>query len=449
MTGTGHETRVHRTVSTMAGMGNGLWYTVWPEWKIVKRIGSGSYGVVYEVVRTDNSVRSSAAVKVITIPRNEAELESLSSMGVSSETSGTYLREVVDEFVNEIQMMESLKGAPNIVTVEDYQVVENKMDCGWNIYIRMELLTPLKEHLNRNHINENEALILGCDICSALERCAKLHVIHRDIKPDNIFVNAFGDYKLGDFGVARTLESISRGLSQKGTYNYIAPEIVKGNRYNETVDIYSLGIVLYWLLNRQRLPFLSLTQSVINPQDIENANLRRISGEIPPPPCDASPVVSDVILRACSPDPGKRFVSASEMKKALRSIEKSNYSRMEEEMDKTMTVRHPPREGKDIFVCSNPGCRKQLNYGARFCPKCGSPAVREPAAGHPFIPGDLRMDPGKPPALRGDLHGRREAGPVHRGAPSGGLRGDLAGAKKKSGEPREEHKFFTKPGELE
>ena len=385
-------------------------------------------------------------------------------MGISSETSRAYLREVVDEFVNEIQMMESLKGAPNIVNVEDYQVVEGKNESGWNIFIRMELLTPLKEYLSTNYMDEHEALILGCDICSALERCAKLHVIHRDIKPDNIFVNTFGDYKLGDFGVARTMESVTRGLSQKGTYNYIAPEIVKGYRYNETVDIYSLGIVLYWLLNKQRLPFLSTTQAVLSPADIEDANLRRIAGEMPPPPCNASPLAADVILRACNPDPGKRFVSAAVMKKALRSIEKSSFARIEDDLDKTMTVRHPPKEGGERYVCPNPACRRILPYGARFCPKCGRTAVRESAGGRPVPPrdmppvrpeklperpGGMPVHLGKAPSLLGDLHVRVEAAPVRRAAPSGGLRGHLAESHKKESESHPEQKFFTKPDDLD
>ncbi|MCR4655916.1 MAG: protein kinase [Lachnospiraceae bacterium] len=98
---------------------------------------------------------------------------------------------------------------------------------------------------------EKAVLKLGVDICSALEICAMKKVIHRDIKPENIFINEFGDYKLGDFGVARKLENVAGALSQKGTYNYMAPEVEKGTSYNETVDLYSLGLVLYRFLNRK------------------------------------------------------------------------------------------------------------------------------------------------------------------------------------------------------
>lgn len=69
---------------------------------------------------------------------------------------------------------------------------------------------------------------LGIDICKALELCQKYNVIHRDIKPENIFVSGSGDFKLGDFGIARTIERASSGLSKKGTYNYMAPEVYRG-----------------------------------------------------------------------------------------------------------------------------------------------------------------------------------------------------------------------------
>ena len=293
---------------------------VWPEWKIVRRINSGSFGVVYEAVRTDHGVESRAAIKVISIPQDEDELESMRSAGLSADATRTYLQEVVNDFANEIRLMESFKGFQNIVSVEDYKVVEKTDRVGWDIYIRMELLTPLNTYISDKTLSEREVIGLGCDICSALERCAQRNVIHRDIKPDNIFINEFGDYKLGDFGIARKLENMTGGLSQKGTYNYMAPEVEKGRSYDATVDIYSLGIVLYWLLNKRRLPFVSTEKKLLSPRDLVTANRRRLDGEPLPAPCNASPAMAEVILKACDPDPRKRFASAEEMKKALKSV---------------------------------------------------------------------------------------------------------------------------------
>lgn len=73
----------------------------------------------------------------------------------------------------------------------------------------MELLTPLLDYLNNNSISEREVLKIGIDICRALEVCNQKKIIHRDVKPENIFISSTGDFKLGDFGIARTLEKTS------------------------------------------------------------------------------------------------------------------------------------------------------------------------------------------------------------------------------------------------
>ncbi|MBQ8054140.1 MAG: protein kinase [Lachnospiraceae bacterium] len=294
--------------------------SVWPEWHVVRRINNGSFGVVYEAIRTDHNVESRSAIKVISIPQEEAEMESLFAAGLSPYDTEAYLKEIVEEFTNEIQIMESFKGSQNIVSVEDYKVVEKTDRVGWNIFIRMELLTPLNTYISDKTLSESDVIELGCDMCSALERCAQRNVIHRDIKPGNIFINEFGDYKLGDFGIARKLENMTSGLSQKGTYNYMAPEVVKGNRYDATVDIYSLGIVLYWLLNKRRLPLVNTEKKLLSPRDVEAANHRRLDGEPLPAPCNASPEMAEVVLKACNPDASKRFATATEMKKALRNV---------------------------------------------------------------------------------------------------------------------------------
>lgn len=320
-------------------MANDILSNIWPEWQIVKRIGKGSFGIVYEAVRTDHSVESRAAIKVISIPQDESEIDSLRSEGLSQDATRTYLQGVVNDFVSEIQLMESFKGVQNIVSVEDYKVVEKTEEIGWDIYIRMELLTPFSSYICDKTLSENEVIKLGVDICTALELCAKRQVIHRDIKPENLFINQFGDFKLGDFGIARKLENVTGGLSQKGTYNYMAPEIEKGYQYDATVDLYSLGLVLYRLLNKNRLPFLDTERQLLNPNERMVALRRRMDGEPLPPPCDASPAMAQVILCACSPEPSRRFASATAMKNALMSVANSTYQIGASNLDRTISVR--------------------------------------------------------------------------------------------------------------
>lgn len=297
---------------------------IWPEWKVERRIGGGAYGTVYQVVRTDHNLTSRAAIKVISIPKDPDEIQSLQLDGMTENGTRTYLQGIVDDFVNEIQLMESLKGVQNIVSVEDYKVVERKGEIGWDIYIRMELLKPFNEWKGTRMLSENEIIRLGIDLCSALEICEKQSIIHRDIKPENIFVNDFGFFKLGDFGIARKLAATQSSQSIKGTYNYMAPEVASGSNYDSRVDIYSLGIVLYRLLNNNRLPFLETEQQATNAEARTDALNRRLQGEPLPPPSNASRDLANLVLCACAYDPNARFRSAAVMKRALQNLLPAN-----------------------------------------------------------------------------------------------------------------------------
>lgn len=324
-------------------MSVGVLKQIWPEWQIVgKPLGRGSFGVVYKAVRRDHNVEDYAAIKVISIPADPSEVDSLRSEGLDMNATRTYFQGIVNDFVSEIQLMVSLKGVQNIVSVEDYKVVEKSGEIGWDIYIRMELLTSFNTYICDKKLSEEEVIKLGCDICTALEICAKRNIIHRDIKPENIFINDFGYFKLGDFGIARKMENMTGGLSQKGTFNYLAPEVANSSEYDARVDTYSLGIVLYRLLNGNRLPFLDTEKQLLNPNERRNAVDRRLRGEELPSPCDASPAMADLILRACAYNPDMRFASATEMNQALRSIANGTYQMAASNLDRTTSVRRAP-----------------------------------------------------------------------------------------------------------
>lgn len=293
--------------------------SVWPDWKLEKKeIGRGSYGVVYRAVHEDNGIKSFSAVKVISIPTNESEVESLRAEGLDLEGTRSYYMNIVQEFKDEISILQSLKGARNIVGIEDFKIIERTDRIGWDINIRMELLTPLNAYVGEKKLTEKEVVKLGCDICSALEICEKKGIIHRDIKPENIFVNEFGDFKLGDFGIARKLEH-TVVASYKGSPNYMAPEVVNGDEYDSRVDIYSLGVMLYRFLNNKRLPFLDTTKTLLTPAERELAWKKRIKGEPFPKPCEASDGVASVILKACAFKPEERFDTAKQFHDALEA----------------------------------------------------------------------------------------------------------------------------------
>ena len=294
--------------------------SVWPEWKIVEKIGEGSFGKVYKACRTEQGTTFYSAIKVITIPSNQGELSSVRSESPNEQSVKEYFQGLVDECIQEVSTMEYFRGNSYVVSVEDYKVVEYLDDIGWDIFIRMEYLTSFMEYCAEKPLKEEDVIRLGINLCKALEYCQCQNIIHRDIKPENIFVSRFGEFKLGDFGIARELDRSMSGLSKKGTFSYMAPEMYKGEEYDARVDIYSLGIVLYKLCNHNRLPFISLQKQLITYHDKENALNRRMSGEELPMPVQADEVLSEVILKACAYDRDERYRTAEEFREALERV---------------------------------------------------------------------------------------------------------------------------------
>ena len=151
--------------------------------------------------------------------------------------------------------MAGLSSHPNVVSCRDFAKIARVGEPGYDVLIRMELLTPLTRWVRGKEIAVRDAARIGRDVARALSACESRGIVHRDVKPENIMVDEWGNFKLGDFGVARTLEG-TRTATTAGTETYMAPEVIRHDRYNQTVDIYSLGLVMWWLLNDYRLPFM-------------------------------------------------------------------------------------------------------------------------------------------------------------------------------------------------
>ena len=293
--------------------------SVWPEWELIEKIGEGSFGKVYKAKRTERGRSFYSAIKIISIPASKGELDSVRAEMNNEQSTREYFRNLVEDCIQEIYTMEHFCGNSHVVSFEDFKVVEYLDEIGWDISIRMEYLTSFMDYCTGKELTEKEVIKLGCDLAMALIYCRKLNIIHRDVKPENIFVSRFGDFKLGDFGIAREQAHTMSNMSKKGTYSYMAPEIYKGEKYDSSIDIYSLGIVLYKLMNQNRLPFLSLDKQLITYRDKENALARRMAGEKMPAPVNASAAFSHIILKACAYEPGKRYRKPEDM---LRDLEK-------------------------------------------------------------------------------------------------------------------------------
>ena len=287
----------------------------WPGWEVVRLIGHGSFGAVYEIQRNTFGHVESAALKVITIPDNASDIEDLYNDGYTVEDVTMRFQGYLEDIIREYSLMVDMKGHANVVYCDDFRYVQHEDGIGWDIYIKMELLIPLTKALPKT-IEERQVIDLGVDICNALVMCKERNIVHRDIKPQNIFVSKDGTHKLGDFGIAKTAERTTSG-TKIGTYKYMAPEVYNNKPYGAGADIYSLGLLMYWMLNERRTPFLPLPPQVPSSTMEDEARKRRFMGESFPAPAHGSDKLKAIVLKACAYDPKDRFASASEMREVL------------------------------------------------------------------------------------------------------------------------------------
>lgn len=294
---------------------------IWPGWQADELIGQGAFGRVYRASRTMGGHTSVAAIKVIDIPQSEDEVRALRSMNMDAMSIRSHFEDAAKRVINEVATMDRLKGSPHVVHIEDYQLLERDDGVGWTILIRMELLESLEDYQDRCGMPDaRETARIGIDICDALQACHDAGIIHRDVKPANVFVGEYGGYKLGDFGIAKRLDEATRSTkSHAGTDAYVAPEVATGH-YDDRVDTYSLGVMLYRYLNGGRPPFLS-PKGAVSHDDLMRAQARRLSGERPSLPAGdrVSTSLAAIVRKAIEPTPADRWQSAANFGSALQT----------------------------------------------------------------------------------------------------------------------------------
>ena len=317
---------------------------VWPGWEIDTQapdggvLGSGSFGDVYRICRSVHGITECAALKVLTIPRDNKEHNQLKQEYDTEEQLSNYYLEVKQSFENEYATMVLLRGHENIVYCDDIRFDPHEDNQGWDIHIKMELLTPMVKRLPSGY-SEELTRRLGIDICKALVFCHKMGIIHRDIKPQNIFMFRDERFKLGDFGIAKHMEGTQVGTIA-GTEDYMAPEVNFLLPYSSLADIYSLGLVMYWMLNDYVGPFLSAVDGKPGHSKKMEARTKRLSGADLPEPAHGSAALKKIVMKACAFEQKNRFASAEEMLQALLALESSDHFTYDSEDEKTIREHH-------------------------------------------------------------------------------------------------------------
>ena len=294
-------------------------YCPWSGWSLVRLLGQGTFGRVYLFKREEYGNTYFCAVKHVSIPTYSNQADDLFAEGLATDSVSlqAYLTQLLESFMNEVNINVELRGHTNFVSYDDHQIIPRKDRPGYDIYIKMEYLTNLNTYLRQHPLTLADALRLGEDICSAMSVLQKRNLIHRDIKPENIFINKAGNFKLGDFGIARSLDEAVIRMSARGTRTFMAPEMAYNEKSDYRVDLYSLGLVLYRLLNGNRAPFLPPLPAPVTRYEYNAAQDMRISGASLPPPVYADNSLSDIILKACAFDLDKRWRDADQMKDKL------------------------------------------------------------------------------------------------------------------------------------
>ena len=264
-------------------------------WTIVRELGRGSLGTVYQIERKDEyGIYEHSALKVISMPPTSSEVI-YDVLCVMRETKEYYYHlhpEAIDY--------------GHFVRYEAHEMVKHEDGIGCDILIRMELLTPLSEYCLSHKMDEKDIIHMGWALTDTLGYCDQKGFMHRDIKPQNIFVSPVGSFKLDTFGMARKKRRMINVL-RKGTEDYMAPEVYLRHRYGAPASIYSLGLVMYKCANYGRLPFLPLPPTQPSVDDQEQALQKRMNGVPLLPPAEAGEGLSAIILKACAYDRKQRY----------------------------------------------------------------------------------------------------------------------------------------------
>jgi HAMP domain-containing protein/predicted Ser/Thr protein kinase len=251
-------------------------------------LGRGGMGVVYKA--TDTQLDETVAIK--TLPGDVM----------------TRSPEDLERFKREIRLARKITHR-NVLRTFDYGEADGVYFISME-FVRGYTLSELLDEAENRQMATRAAVGLTRQICRGLQAAHEQGIIHRDIKPQNVLVDAKGEAKLMDFGIARMAEA-REGVTQQGlivgTPHYMSPEQVQGKQLDARSDVYSLGIMIYEMLVGRR-PFESSSLTGVLTAHITEA---------PKPPVtfrpDLSPTINAIVMRCLAKDPATRYANAGEL----------------------------------------------------------------------------------------------------------------------------------------
>lgn len=256
--------------------------------------GVCSYPAVQE--NTDNRY----IVKQILIPPSQAQVEAFLITGAyrSPEQAEAYFQQMAQDVIDEAAFLETISQQGGFLPPVGYQLQpQGNHKFGFGIYLLTNFRVSLSRYMHKHPISHLEAVNLGIDMCHAMALCRKAGKMYVDLKPSNIFVSSKKGFKIGDLGFVDMNSMQYLSMPARYISAYTAPELRSElNTLNATADTYSLGMLLYQVFNNGKLP--------LNTADLV-------------PPANGDSQIRAIIMKACDPNPEKRWSSPTQMGQAL------------------------------------------------------------------------------------------------------------------------------------
>lgn len=243
-------------------------------------------------------------VKIISVPASPAQMDALLLSGAypDEESALAYYKDVANEIIAEIDIQKRLSEQEGYTPYDAWQLEPKEDGKGYDIYLLRTYNRTLETHFKRHAFTHLDALNLGLDLCAAMSVSRRSGYLYVGLKPGNIFVTDQLQYKVGGLGFIK-LDSLKyMSLPEKSRSIYTPAEI--NDAYaalNTTIDIYAIGLILYQTYNNGELPF----------------NDDIVPGDKLPAPLYADYEMSEIILKACDPDPAERWQEPVQMGQAI------------------------------------------------------------------------------------------------------------------------------------
>ncbi len=278
---------------------------IFGSWYVDSKLAEGRSSKVYKIYKTVDGKPKFQALKAVRFPSGDKELSLVIESG-KYKTVNEYLDKLEKTVSDNMNKMLSLRTNPNIVRYDNFKIIREK-SCFYVIML-MELLSPFSERVKVESITKEQVVKISSDLCHAVEGFRNAGIIHHQIKPENIYVDGEGNFKLGDFGISNLSERIRTEASP-----YMAPEVYSKSAYDTSSDIYSIGVLMYKLLNKNRLPFLPAFPNPVSLNDRELAFDKQMRGEKLSPPSNADREMASIIFKALAYNQSDRYYSPALM----------------------------------------------------------------------------------------------------------------------------------------